>query len=427
MQNKGLKTFLLILLALVILAGTFTAGTGFGYFLPRILGTEDGGNCPVVTTECPTTVIEGIECPACPTYSTEGDSPANMKDLFAPFWEVWNLVHNDYVDQPVDDTLLMRGAIAGMLAALGDKHTSYMDPQEFEDANTSMTGEYQGIGAWVDITGDYVEIITPMKGFPAEAAGLRPKDKVIAIDGEDMTGVDGQIALNKIKGPKDTQVTLTIMRGEEVFDVTITRAAITAPTVDYEMLEGNVAYVALNTFNEYSTPDLRNALDNLLAQDPVGLIFDLRNNGGGYLSTAIEVVSEFIADGVVMYEEYGDGSRDTYTAIPGGRATGIPLVVLVNEGTASASEIVAGAIQDYGRGQLVGAVTYGKGTVQIWTELADKQGGVRITIARWLTPNGTQISEVGLTPDHIVEYTEEDYNNEVDPQLDKALELLTQP
>jgi carboxyl-terminal processing protease len=349
-----------------------------------------------------------------------------MQTLFAPFWEVWNIVHNDFVDQPVDDTLLMRGAISGMLSALGDKHTSYMDPDEFEEANTSLTGEYQGIGAWVDITGEYVEIVSAMKGFPADAAGLRPKDKVIAINGKDMTGVDGQIVLNQIRGPKDTDVTLTILRGEESFDVTITRAAIVVPTVDYEMLEGNIAYVALNTFNENSTPELRAALTELLSQNPTGLIFDLRNNGGGYLFTAIEVASEFIDKGVVMYEEYGDGSRDTYTALGGGRATKIPLIVLVNEGTASASEIVAGAIQDYNRGQLVGMVTYGKGTVQNWIELDNGQGGVRVTIARWLTPNGTQISEVGLTPDIIVEITEEDYTNGVDPQLDKAIELLSQ-
>jgi carboxyl-terminal processing protease len=431
MQSKGLKTFLIIILALVVVAGTFVGGAATGYFLPQLLGINTVA-CPPTTAECPTTIIEGTEClgtsecPTLPTYSTEGSTPAAIEALFAPFWEVWNIVHNDYVDQPVDDTLLMRGAISGMLAALGDKHTSYMDPEEFEEANTSLTGEYQGIGAWVDITGDYVEIVSPMKGFPAEAAGLRPKDKVIGINGVDMSGIDGQIVLNQIRGPKDTEVTLTILRGEETFDVTIRRAAIVVPTVDYEILEGNIAYVALNTFNENSTPELRAALTKLLAQNPKGLIFDLRNNGGGYLSTAIEVASEFIPKGVVMYEEYGDGSRDTYTALAGGLATEIPLIVLVNEGTASASEIVAGAIQDYDRGQLVGMVTYGKGTVQNWIALDNGQGGVRVTIARWLTPNGTQISEIGLTPDLIVEITEEDYTNGVDPQLDKAIELLSQ-
>jgi len=193
------------------------------------------------------------------------------------------------------------------------------------------------------------------------------------------------------------------------------------------MLDNNIAYVALYSFNEQATEQLGAALKELMAQKPVGLIFDLRDNGGGYLSTAIEVVSEFIPKGVVMYEEYGDGTRDAYEARRGGRATEIPLVVLVNEVTASASEITAGAIQDLGRGKLVGVKTYGKGSVQNWIPLTTEKGGVRITIARWLTPNGTQISEVGLTPDVIVEMTDEDYSEGRDPQLDAAVQLLLQP
>jgi carboxyl-terminal processing protease len=299
-----------------------------------------------------------------------------------------------------------------------------MTPEEFEQANQSLEGEYEGIGAWVDITGDYVEIISPMKGSPAQEAGLQPKDKIIAVDGEDMTGVPGDLVLQRILGPAGTDVTLTIQRGEEIFDVTITRANIIVPTVEYEMLEGDIAYVALYNYGDKSTPQLREALENLLAQDPKGLIFDLRDNGGGYLNTAIQVVSEFIGDGVVMYEQYGDGTTYTYDAIPGGLATEIPLVVLVNEGTASASEITAGAIQDYGRAPLVGVTTYGKGTVQSWIALEDNAGGIRVTIARWLTPDGRQISEIGLEPDYIVEMTEEDYEAGRDPQLDKAIEVL---
>lgn len=424
MQSKILKTLLIIFIALVVVSGSLAAGIGIGYSLPKLLGQEPDTPCTTDTVPCPELPEETV-CPNCPV-TTEEYAPEEMEALFSPFWEVWNIVHQDYVDQPVDDVAMMRGAIAGMLDALGDKHTSYMDPDEFDQANTSLEGEYEGIGAWVDITGDYVEIVSPMKGSPAEAAGLRPKDSVIAIDGEDMTGVPGEIVLQQILGPKDTTVIMTILRGTESFDVTITRAHIIVPTVEYEMLEDNVAYISLSTFNEYSTPQLRAALTDLLAQNPVGLIFDLRYNGGGYLSTAIEIASEFVPSGVVMYEEYGDGSLDTYEAYDGGLATQIPLVVLVNEGTASASEIVAGAIQDLGRGTLVGVVTYGKGTVQNWITLDDGQGGVRVTIARWLTPDGNQISEIGLTPEFIVEITEADYENERDPQLDKAIELLTQ-
>jgi carboxyl-terminal processing protease len=168
---------------------------------------------------------------------------------------------------------------------------------------------------------------------------------------------------------------------------------------------------------------LRSALQELLDQDPVGLIFDLRGNGGGYLNTAIQVVSEFIGEGVVMYQQ--DGTKtDAYQAIPGGLATEIPLVVLVNEGTASASEITAGAIQDLGRGPLVGVTTFGKGSVQNWNALQNNAGGVRVTVARWLTPNGRQISEIGLEPEYIVEMTPEDFAEGRDPQLDKAIEVL---
>jgi len=427
MQSKILRTCLIIVIAVALLGGSFAAGVGAGYLLPQTVGNNDAV-CPVCQQETPEVCPTQISCPDCErapcTCTFEGNSPSELEDLFKPFWEVWGIVHQDYVDQPVDEVAMMRGAISGMLESLGDKHTSYMSPEEFEAANTSLEGEYEGIGAWVDITGEYVEIVSPMKGSPAEAAGLKPKDIVIAVDGEDMTGIPGDLVLKHILGPADTEVTLTIQRGDEVFDVSIVRAHIVVPTVDYEMLEGDIAYVALYTFNEFSTPQLRNALEDLLAQNPKGLILDLRSNGGGYLVTAIEVVSEFIGDGVVMYEEYGDGYRDTYEAIPGGLATQIPLVVLVNGGTASASEITAGAIQDRERGILVGETTYGKGTVQNWITLQDEQGGVRVTIARWLTPNGNQIGDIGLTPDYIVEYTEEDFDAGIDPQLEKAIELL---
>ncbi len=217
---------------------------------------------------------------------------------------------------------------------------------------------------------------------------------------------------------------LTVRRGEEVLEFKIMRARITVPVVDYEMKEGNIAYIALHNFSDQTMPQMNKAFDELLPQNPAGLIFDLRNNGGGYLHTAIEVVSQFIPDGTVMYEEYGDGKRDSYYAERGGRATKIPLVVLINEGSASASEITAGAIQDLGRGRLVGVTSYGKGSVQSWIPLKSEDGGVRITIARWLTPNERQINDIGLTPDYIVELSEADYEAERDPQLDKAIQLL---
>ena len=426
-HNKVLRTILFIILAIVVAAGLFAGGIVVGNQLPTgMVQSAFQGQTP--TTQ-PTEVVTDV----CTSYAS-ASTPEELKTLFAPFWESWQLLHENFVDQPLDDVALMRGAIRGMLAATGDKHTSYMDPTEFKQANASMEGEYEGIGAWVDTTGDYLTIIAPMKGSPAEAAGLKANDVVIAVDGEDQTGVPGDLVLQKILGPAGEPVTLTIRRGDETLEFTIVRAKISVPVVDYQMLENDIAYIALTTFNDQATEQLREALDELMAQNPKGLILDLRNNGGGYLSTAIEVASEFIPKGVIMYEEYGDGTREVYNAKRGGRATEIPLVVLVNEGTASASEIVAGAIQDHGRGKLVGTQTYGKGSVQNWIPLSSEDSGVRITIARWLTPNGKQINNVGLTPDVVVEMSDyyvqvpSDTNIESnewhDTQLEATIQLL---
>jgi carboxyl-terminal processing protease len=433
MKSKGFRTCISIALGLFVLSAVFIAGIGVGYFTPQLFDTDIPVTGPIICPACPESdviqpnddrTVETIQCPECPYVDAEGDTPEEYQELFAPFWEIWDIIHEDFVDQPVDDLALMRGAIDGMLDALGDRHTSYMTPDEFMQANEALEGEYEGIGAWVDITGDYVEIISPMRGSPADQAGLQPKDRVIGINGEDLTGIPGDLVLKQILGPAGTDVTLTIERNDEVFDVTITRAKIIVPTVDSEMLEDNIAYVGLFTYGDKTTQQLREALQTLLDQDPDGLIFDLRGNGGGFLNVAIQVVSEFIGEGVVMYEQFGDGETLVFEAIPGGLATEIPLVVLVDEGTASASEITAGAIQDYGRAPLVGATTFGKGSVQNWVTLQNNAGGLRVTIARWLTPDGRQISEQGLEPEYIVEMTEEDYAEGRDPQLDKAIEVL---
>ena len=268
-----------------------------------------------------------------------------------------------------------------------------------------------------------------MPNSPAEAAGLKTGDEVVAVNGENVVGTDPSIVLQSVKGPEGTTVVLTIQRHnpDETLDVTIQREIITVPSVESHMLEdGRIGYIALFTFGEQSSKDLKDALRSQLAEKPVGLILDLRNNGGGYVDTAIEIISQFIGSGTVMIEQMGNGEDVEFHALPGGLATKIPLVVLVNEGSASASEITAGAIQDYGRGKIVGTTTYGKGSVQNWVPLENNQGAVKITIARWLTPNGRQIHGVGLEPDYVVNLTDEDIKNEHDSQLEKAIELLLQ-
>jgi carboxyl-terminal processing protease len=301
-----------------------------------------------------------------------------------------------------------------------------MEPQVYENETSSLQGQYEGIGAYVDTDGDYLTIVSPIEGSPAEAAGLLPGDQVIAIDGEDMTGVTPEEARLKVLGPEGTKVTLTVAREGEAqpLEFTITRAQIDIRSAEGKMLEENVGYVDINTFGERTTQELRAALDDLLRQNPRGIIIDLRNNPGGYLSTSVEVASEFIDEGVILYEEYGDGRRDTHRALGNGQATTIPLVVLINEGSASASEILAGALQDYERATLVGVKSFGKGSVQNWVPLSDNQGAARVTIARWLTPDERLIDHIGLMPDVVVELTPEDFESQQDPQLDAALETM---
>jgi carboxyl-terminal processing protease len=416
MENKLMRGALIGAVAVIMLLGSFSGGFLVGHFVPIQLG---GNQSPF--SSLPEVV---------PTVSPQQQSttPDDLDTLFAPFWEAWNIVHDEYVDQPVDDLVLMRGAIRGMMDALGDQHSSYMDPQTYQDANDSLSGSYEGIGAWVDTTADYLTIISPIPGSPAESVGIEPGDKIIAIDGEDMTGIDAELVRQRVLGPAGSTVVLTVAReGEsEPLDFTITREEIVIKSATGEMLEDNIGYVQITTFGNNTTSELRATLEDLMAQNPDGLVIDLRYNGGGYLQTSVEVASEFIGDGVILYEQYGDGERTTYRAQRNGQATEIPLVVLVNEGTASASEIVAGAIQDYGRGQLVGVTSYGKGSVQNWVPLSNDQGAVRVTIAKWLTPDERTIQGTGLTPDFEVEITDEDRQAGQDPQLDKAIEVLLQ-
>ena len=400
MDIKPSYRVILVIVALVLLAGSCSSG----FILGRV--TNQSGQ---------------------PTETSNG-TPAGTEELFRPFWEAWQIVNELYLEQPVDQTLLMQGAIRGMLDSLGDQHTSYMDPMEYSDATAPLSG-YEGIGAYVNTEGELLTIIEPIAGSPAEEAGLQAGDEIIAIDGEDMTGLLPEVVRLKVLGPAGSTVVLTIHRPdvEEPFDVEITRAHIAIPSVEFEMLDGRIAYLSLNTFSETSSEDIHNALEELLAQNPRGLIFDLRYNSGGYLDSAVAIASEFISEGVIAYEESGDGSREVFEASGDGIATEIPMVVLVNEWSASASEIVAGALQDHDRAVLVGTTTFGKGTVQNWIPLTEDQGAVRITIARWLTPLERNIHEVGLTPDYEVPYSQEDVDAGTDVQLDRAIELLSQP
>ncbi len=408
-KNNVLRSIIIGFVVLVLVACSFGGGFATRHFLPI-------GNLPgQLTTTVP---------------STSSDSNTqDAETLFKPFWEAWDLIHQRYVNQPVDDAKLIQGAIRGMMSSLETGYNYYQTPEEFQTLQEQLNGsaDYTGIGAWVDTTKEYLTIVSPMNGSPAQKAGLRPGDRIIAIDGESMEGVSPELARAKVLGPEGTDVTLTIQRGEEApFDVTITRAKITPPLVEYRMLDNDIAYVHLYTFGDSADQDLRDALQDLLAQNPKGLILDLRYNTGGYLDQGIAVASEFLPKNqIVAYEKSGDGTLIPYESIGNGIAIDIPTVILVNEYSASASEIVAGALQDYGRARLVGVTTFGKGSVQSLIPLGDNQGVIGITIAQWLTPNQRLIQDTGLTPDVVVEITQEDLDAGRDPQLDAAIELLS--
>jgi carboxyl-terminal processing protease len=361
------------------------------------------------------------------TAPVAGGTPTELQTTFKPFWQAWDAVHADYVEQPVDDVELMRGAIRGMLESLDDPYTVYMTPEELAINMSHLDGELEGIGATVetdDVTG-YTRIVSPMPGSPAEAAGILPGDLIVSINGEDIAGQDITTVVGKVRGPAGSTVQLAIQREgrDDPLDFTITRAKIDIASVEGKLLDGGIGYVKINSFGEKTGRELKTQLRSVLDQNPRGLILDLRGNPGGYLDTAIEVVSQFIPDGVVMLERFGDGDEKSYEALSGGLATDIPLVVLIDKGSASASEIVAGAVKDRGRGTLVGETSFGKGSVQTSKNLEDNSG-LRITIARWLTPNGNWIHKQGIEPDVVVERSEEDRAARRDPQLEKAIGIL---
>ncbi|MFH2063050.1 MAG: S41 family peptidase [bacterium] len=359
----------------------------------------------------------------------DAESPQLDREVdFARFWDVWQIVKTRSVKQPVDDVDMFYGAVSGMVGSLGDPYSIFLDPEVAAMFESELSGTFQGIGAEIGIKQDQLKVIAPLPGTPAERAGLRAGDSIIAIDGVETFGLSVDEAVSRIRGDRGTEVKLLILRPEEeAKEYSIVRDTITVDSIKWRMEDGSgrrIGVIEVSHFNETTGPAFEEAVQGLLLQNPDGLILDLRNNPGGFLDTAVDMAGEWIQHDVVVQEKFSDGSVRNYNSDGTARFADLPTVVLVNGGSASASEIVAGALQQRGRATVVGEQTFGKGSVQDYVEFEDGSA-LKLTIALWLTPNGESIDQSGITPDQVVELTVEDFENDRDPQFDRAVEILS--
>jgi carboxyl-terminal processing protease len=346
---------------------------------------------------------------------------------FKLFWQVWDDLKELYVDkEKISDKQLFYGALHGLVSSLGDPYTIFMDPKISQEFTNDLAGTFEGIGAELGIKNDALTIIAPLPDMPAEKAGLKSGDKILAIDGVQTNGMSVDEAVNHIRGPKGTPVKLSIFRDgfKKVEDISITRDVIVVKSVSATLRDDKVMVVKITSFNDDTEKLFKEAVNKIISANPKGIILDMRNNPGGYLETAISVASEWIREGVVVTEKYSEENKSIEHLARGhARLESFPTVVLVNQGSASAAEIVAGALQDYNKATLVGMKTFGKGSVQTLTNLEDGSA-VKITVAKWLTPKGRSINDEGIKPDIEIDLTQEEYNANQDPQLDAADDLI---
>lgn len=350
------------------------------------------------------------------------------KDIdFNLFWSAWDYLQKEYVDGGnLTEKDLFYGAMRGLVGATDDPYSSFLSPEEAREFEEDLSGSFEGIGAEIGIRDNVLTIISPLEDMPAIKAGLQAGDKIYAIDGEDTTGISIEAAVKKIRGPKGSDVTLTIGRSEEdkPMEIVITRDRVVVKSIIVTFREEDgVAVIRVANFNGETRTAFAQAVDQVLIEKPKGLILDMRNNPGGYLETAVAMASYWVDSGPIVIEEFGDGRRDEHQAIGNSPLADFKTVVLINQGSASASEIVAGALRDYEKALLVGKKSFGKGSVQALKPLKD--GSImKITTAKWLTPNGSYIHDEGIMPNIEVDRTMEDREANLDPQFDKALEEL---
>ena len=398
-MNKPFKKLLKFISIIVFIAAIYLAGFAIGHrniefeknFIPKIINTELG-------------------------------KPSDVD--FSLFWDAYDVIKGRFFGfENVKVQNIVYGAISGMLDSLGDAHTIFMTKEEAKQFGEDLSGKFDGIGAEIEAQNGYLVIVAPLVGSPAEKAGLEPKDIIVKIDGNDVSNMTFSEAINKIRGKKGSIVTLTIVRAglDAAKEVQVKRDTIVVKSVQYEMKD-DIAYIKLNQFGDDTLDLFNEGIDFAVRKNAKGVIVDLRNNPGGYLQDAVDAVNIFIDKGKVVVIERGrEGTESTSTTRSTPKFKDKPIVVLVNKGSASSSEIFAGAIQDYKRGKIVGEKTYGKGSVQTLEELKDGSK-IKVTIAEWLTPNKRQIDKKGIEPDVAVSLSKEDKDAGKDPQLDKAME-----
>lgn len=350
------------------------------------------------------------------------------KDIlkFSKLFYIRNQLYKEY-DGNIDDSKLLDGAIKGMTNALGDPYTVYMNKEDYTEYTTSFSGEYTGIGIQVEVKDNKIYVVSVFDGSPAKKAGVTIGDYIVKVNKEDVTGEELDKAISKIKGQKGTSVLITIERKGKFIDMNITREEIKTSPVNGKIIDGNIGYIILSRFNESSAEDLKNELDSLNKKGMKGLILDLRGNPGGALDQCVDIASEFIDKGkTILTVKDKNNSSQVYKS-KGGDYTKIPLTVLVDENSASASEVLTGALKDYKRAVVVGTKTFGKGIVQ---EMLNTGNGsvLKVTYAKYYTPNGNYIHKIGLEPDIKVVYDqkllEQPYDEKKDPQLSKAIEVI---
>ena len=347
---------------------------------------------------------------------------------FNLYWEAWDALKSRYVDKnKFNEKEMFYGSLRGLAASFGDPYTVFLDPKDSQEFSDGLSGTFEGIGAEVGIRDDIITVIAPLAGMPAEKAGVKTGDKIVAIDGVSTAGMSVDKAVSKIRGPKGTKVSLTIFREgfKETKIIEIIRDVIYVKSVKTEFRADKIFVITISNFNDDTASLFKEAVREVIKDNPRGLIIDLRNNPGGFLDSAVSLASEWVKSGEVVVSEKSSNESENNQYIAEGIShfKSYPTVILVNGGSASASEILAGALKDYGLAKIVGEKTYGKGSVQGLEALSDGSM-IKITVAKWFTPKGNSIDEEGITPDIGVKLTEEDFNKDKDPQLDAAVNVL---